>query len=87
MIHAASITVVGIGADGWSGLGKTARRAVADAEVLMGSARQLALVPGPGTRLRWPTPLLPALPRLLEKHRDRRITSSPAATQCSTASG
>lgn len=41
------ITVVGIGADGWPGLAPASRRAIAAAHVLIGSPRQLALVPDP----------------------------------------
>ncbi|MGW7683871.1 precorrin-6y C5,15-methyltransferase (decarboxylating) subunit CbiE [Kribbella sp. NPDC054772] len=73
------ITVVGIGADGWAGLADAARIAVQTAEVLLGSTRQLALLPTPVAdgrepkRLAWPSPLSDALPRLLEEHRDRRI--------------
>jgi precorrin-6Y C5,15-methyltransferase (decarboxylating) len=63
------ITIVGIGADGWVGLGAVAREAVLAAELLVGSRRQLALVEGHVTaRLRpWPPDLrtlvaeLPAL--------------------------
>lgn len=72
----APIAVVGIGADGWPGLAAGARAEVAAAEVLFGSARQLGLIPGEVTRaerLSWPTPLLPALPDLLDRHRDRRV--------------
>ncbi|GAA3123242.1 precorrin-6y C5,15-methyltransferase (decarboxylating) subunit CbiE [Planomonospora alba] len=39
------ITVVGIGADGWDGLPPASRQALAAAEVLVGSPRQLDLVP------------------------------------------
>ncbi len=70
------LTVVGIGADGWDGLAGPARRAIAQAEVLMGSRRQLALVPvdsARGERIAWPSPLVPALPDLLAAHRDSRI--------------
>jgi precorrin-6Y C5,15-methyltransferase (decarboxylating) len=42
-----TVTVVGIGADGWDGLSPAARRAIEGAEVLRGSARQLSLVPDP----------------------------------------
>jgi len=69
-VIAPPVTVVGIGADGWDGLGAAARTAIADARVLLGSARQLDLVP-PGTtaaaRRAWPSPmrdLYDALPRL-----------------------
>ncbi|GAA4685794.1 precorrin-6y C5,15-methyltransferase (decarboxylating) subunit CbiE [Phytohabitans rumicis] len=68
------VTVVGIGADGWAGLSATAQDAVRAAEVLLGSRRQLDLVPdeAKGERVPWPSPLLPALPGLLERHRDAR---------------
>jgi precorrin-6Y C5,15-methyltransferase (decarboxylating) len=68
------LTVVGIGADGWDGLSPVARGVVESAEVLMGSARQLALVPsGSAERVAWPSPLSEALPGLLEQHRGRRV--------------
>ncbi|WP_280194954.1 precorrin-6y C5,15-methyltransferase (decarboxylating) subunit CbiE [Nocardia farcinica] len=69
------IAVVGIGADGWAGLGAAARAALAEAEVVFGSARQLALLPGdcPAQRRAWPSPLLPALRELLLACADRRV--------------
>ena len=68
------VTVVGIGADGWDGLSPRAQRAVTDAEVLMGSTRQLGLVPeSAAKRVPWPTPMVPALPALFDEHRDRRV--------------
>jgi precorrin-6Y C5,15-methyltransferase (decarboxylating) len=42
--------------------------------VLLGSARQLDLVPyAGGERIAWPSPLLPALPGLLERHRGAAV--------------
>ncbi|NUT92960.1 MAG: precorrin-6y C5,15-methyltransferase (decarboxylating) subunit CbiE [Saccharothrix sp.] len=67
------LTVVGIGADGWDGLSPAARAEIASAEVVMGSARQLDLVPGSFERVTWPSPLVPALPGLLDAHAGRRI--------------
>ncbi|MGW6692959.1 precorrin-6y C5,15-methyltransferase (decarboxylating) subunit CbiE [Rhodococcus sp. NPDC054953] len=68
------VTVVGIGADGWDGLSANARRAVEAAEVLMGSARQLDLLPASAARRAvWPTPLVPALPGLFTDHEGSRI--------------
>ncbi|MEU9100331.1 precorrin-6y C5,15-methyltransferase (decarboxylating) subunit CbiE [Streptomyces sp. NPDC048361] len=69
------VTVVGIGADGWGGLADTARGVLAGAEVIVGGARQLALLPAEcgGERLAWPTPLRPAVPGLIEAHLGRRI--------------
>ncbi|UFS99944.1 precorrin-6y C5,15-methyltransferase (decarboxylating) subunit CbiE [Nocardia huaxiensis] len=70
------IAVIGIGADGWDGLGGPARRELGAAEVLLGSGRQLALVPVPecgAERVSWPSPLVPALRGLLEDFRGKRI--------------
>jgi precorrin-6Y C5,15-methyltransferase (decarboxylating) len=69
------VTVVGIGADGWDGLATVARRAVEAAEVLRGSARQLALVPDAVTaeRVPWPSPMAPALAALPAAHPGRRV--------------
>src|SRR4051794_24725405 len=69
------LDVVGIGADGWRGLPEDARAAIRDAEVLLGSTRQLALLPAdvPGRRVAWPSPLLPALQPLLDEHAGRRV--------------
>lgn len=54
----APLTVVGIGADGWNGLGEAARAAVLSAELIVGSERQLALVPPTAAvRRPWPTPI------------------------------
>jgi precorrin-6Y C5,15-methyltransferase (decarboxylating) len=66
----ASVTVVGIGADGWGGLLPPSQRAIARADVLVGSERQLALVPAdvPGARVRLPSPLRPGLADLLAGH-------------------
>ncbi|RSM45722.1 cobalamin biosynthesis bifunctional protein CbiET [Actinoplanes sp. ATCC 53533] len=67
--------MVGIGADGWPGLSGTATVALTAAQVIFGSSRQLALLPPAveGDRVRWPSPLVPALPGLLAAHRGRRI--------------
>ncbi|MGY1827907.1 precorrin-6y C5,15-methyltransferase (decarboxylating) subunit CbiE [Blastococcus sp. SYSU DS0541] len=69
------VVVVGVGADGWDGLPPRARRAVEGADVLRGSARQLALVPPEVTaeRVPWPSPLGPALAGLGQEHPGRRV--------------
>ncbi|GAA0917267.1 precorrin-6y C5,15-methyltransferase (decarboxylating) subunit CbiE [Nonomuraea longicatena] len=68
------ITVVGIGADGWDGLAPQSRQALAAADVLIGSRRQLDLVPPSGAdRVPLPSPLLPGLPALLDAHTDRAV--------------
>jgi precorrin-6Y C5,15-methyltransferase (decarboxylating) len=69
------VTVIGIGAGGWSDLSRTGQEALAAAELICGAPRQLDLVPPEITaeRLPWPSPLLPALPGLLDDRRDQRI--------------
>ncbi len=69
------VTVVGIGADGWSGLGEPARRLIEQAPLVIAGHRQQTLLPDiPGQdRRRWPTPMLPSLSALLEEYRGREI--------------
>ncbi|MCW2878645.1 MAG: hypothetical protein JWQ95_2745 [Sphaerisporangium sp.] len=68
------VVVVGIGAGGWEALSALAQREIGAAEVLMGSARQLALVPETGAeRVAWPSPMLPAVQRLLAERAGRAV--------------
>lgn len=64
------ITVVGIGADGMTGLSATARDELMRATVIYGAPRQLALLDSAVTAVRqpWPSPLLPGLRQALEFH-------------------
>lgn len=75
MSSAQPVTVVGIGAGGWPGLAGTAQDALAAAEVVFGSSRQLDLLPSTvgARRVPWPSPLVPALPGLFEAERGRRV--------------
>jgi precorrin-6Y C5,15-methyltransferase (decarboxylating) len=71
------VDVVGLGADGWSGLPARSRQLIADADVLVGSPRQLAGVPttaGPPAQQRvpLPSPLREGLPALLATVPGRR---------------
>ncbi|PTC37049.1 Cobalt-precorrin-6y C5-methyltransferase [Pseudomonas paraeruginosa] len=52
------LTLVGIGEDGYPGLGKQARRALLQASRIVGAARQLELLPPciGAARETWPTP-------------------------------
>ena len=52
------LTVVGIGEDGYAGLGKAARRALLGAELIIGAPRQLALLPKciRTPQQNWPSP-------------------------------
>ncbi|MBB5937886.1 precorrin-6y C5,15-methyltransferase (decarboxylating) subunit CbiE [Streptomyces zagrosensis] len=69
------VIVVGIGADGWAGLAATAREALREAEVIIGGTRQLELLPADcaGQRVSWPSPLRPAVARLVGAHAGHRI--------------
>jgi precorrin-6Y C5,15-methyltransferase (decarboxylating) len=62
------VTVVGIGAEGWAGLGEAARAAVLQADEIIGSRRQLALLPPDATSAAatraWPSPMDPLLEEL-----------------------
>jgi precorrin-6B C5,15-methyltransferase / cobalt-precorrin-6B C5,C15-methyltransferase len=62
------IAVVGIGADGWPGLGEPARAAILAARTIFGSERQLALLPAEaaGERRALPSPLEPLLDELAD---------------------
>jgi precorrin-6Y C5,15-methyltransferase (decarboxylating) len=64
-----TVTVVGIGADGWSGLSDTHRELVLAADVVLGGARQLALLPARSGQHRaaWPSPLRGQLPLFLSQ--------------------
>jgi precorrin-6Y C5,15-methyltransferase (decarboxylating) len=79
--HPGTLTVVGIGADGWAGLGSTGTATLTAADIVIGGERQLDLLPATLTaeRVRWPSPLRPAIPGLLDAHR--------GATICVLASG
>lgn len=63
------ITVVGIGADGWSSVPATGRERILAADVLLGGERHLAMLPPTdAVRERWPSPLLGGLDDLLARH-------------------
>jgi precorrin-6B C5,15-methyltransferase / cobalt-precorrin-6B C5,C15-methyltransferase len=60
------LAVVGIGADGWAGLGESARDALRAAEVIVGSERQLALLEDVEAERRpWPSPIEPLVDELV----------------------
>jgi precorrin-6Y C5,15-methyltransferase (decarboxylating) len=66
------LTIVGIGEDGE--LGAEARAAVERADLLVGGARHLALVPaGRAERRAWPSPMSPLVDELVAGRRDRQV--------------
>lgn len=72
------IIVIGIGADGMSGLGAQSRAELARATVVYGSPRQLDLLDDTVTARRrdWPSPLLPALAQLDPAGADVHVVAS-----------
>lgn len=71
------ITVVGIGADGWSGLDAARRAAVEAADVVLGGERHLDLIPAgvSAERIPWPQPLREGLLPLLSELDGRRTVA------------
>ncbi|XVQ81882.1 precorrin-6y C5,15-methyltransferase (decarboxylating) subunit CbiE [Microbispora siamensis] len=69
------VSVVGIGADGWAGLTDAARAELIAADVVVGSARQLALLPASVApeRVPYPSPLVAGLPGLLDAQAERAV--------------
>ncbi len=59
------LSLIGVGEDGPAGLAPAARRLIAQATLIVGGARHLAMVETAAERLQWPSPLADALPRIL----------------------
>ncbi len=68
------LIVIGVGADGYAGLGSAEREAIDDAALLIGGERHLAMLPDEtrGERLPWRSPLLQTI-RDIEAARGRRV--------------
>lgn len=67
------MTILGVGEDGADGLGPAARAALAEAELVMGSARHLSLLPAiTCPAIEWPVPFADGIARLME-HRGQRV--------------
>lgn len=67
------MTIIGIGEDGAAGLSDASRAALAEAELVMGSARHLSLLPAlTCPTIEWPVPFADGIAVLLE-HRGRRV--------------
>jgi precorrin-6B C5,15-methyltransferase / cobalt-precorrin-6B C5,C15-methyltransferase len=69
------LSIVGIGEDGWDGLSKSAREAVASAEIIYGGARHLAFLPKiSAQQLPWKSPLSLSIDELLTQYRGRPVS-------------
>ena len=71
------MVVVGIGADGWTGLDPARRDAIESADVVLGGERHLAMLPGEvgAERRVWPAPLRAGLPELLHELAGRHVVA------------
>lgn len=70
---AAWLTIVGLGEDGPSGLSLASREALAQAELVAGAVRHLALLPDIACEtMEWPVPFDQGIAQLLQ-HRGRRV--------------
>ncbi|RJG56179.1 precorrin-6y C5,15-methyltransferase (decarboxylating) subunit CbiE [Sphingobium terrigena] len=73
MADAPWLTIIGIGEDGADGLALAARDALAQAQLVMGAARHLALLPALDCAVQeWPVPFADGVPLLLAQ-RGRRV--------------
>jgi precorrin-6Y C5,15-methyltransferase (decarboxylating) len=62
------LSLIGIGEDGADGLSPAAKRLIAQAELVVGGKRHLALAGGfAGEALAWPSPLTDAFPKILAR--------------------
>ncbi len=71
------ITVIGIGADGWTSVPEASWHRLLRAGVVLGGARHLAMLPDLPDQVRepWPSPLRDNLPPLLEKYAGREVVA------------
>jgi precorrin-6Y C5,15-methyltransferase (decarboxylating) len=69
------LTIVGLGEDGPEGLSAASRHAIETAEVVMGAARHLSLIPETeAKRITWPVPFADGLPLLFD-YRGRKVVT------------
>jgi precorrin-6Y C5,15-methyltransferase (decarboxylating) len=64
-MNAPWLSLIGVGEDGAEALTPSARALVAQASLVVGGARHLAMIDAPAERLQWPSPLSDAMPRIL----------------------
>ncbi|MFY0660581.1 MAG: precorrin-6y C5,15-methyltransferase (decarboxylating) subunit CbiE [Shimia sp.] len=69
------LTIVGLGEDGPEGLSPASRKALEEAEVILGAERHLSLLPDLSAELiTWPVPFVDGIPLVLE-HRGRNTVA------------
>lgn len=69
------VVVIGVLSGGFEELGRTAREMIEDANLILGSWRQLNLLPDNivAEKRPWPSPLVPALPRIFAESAAKKI--------------
>lgn len=73
MEHKHWLTIIGIGDDGWEGLGPKARKAIEEAQTIIGGRRHIDMLPaGDQKREIWPSPIKPYLDEFI-KRKDEQI--------------
>ena len=72
-----ALRVIGVGADGWDGVPHRLRHEIAAADVVLGGARHLQLIPDVAgqTREPWPSPLRAGIGSVLDRHAGRRVVA------------
>jgi precorrin-6Y C5,15-methyltransferase (decarboxylating) len=77
------LSVIGIGEDGVESLSGAARALIAGAELLVGGARHLAMVPeGGGERMAWQQPLVGTLEEIAERRGKRVVVLASGDPLC-----
>lgn len=77
------LAIVGLGEDGLDGLSPAARALVDEAEVLVGGARHLGLVPGAGAeRLGWASPLSATVDAIVARRGKRVVVLATGDPMC-----
>lgn len=75
------VDVVGVGADGWDGLPERLRRVVLDADVVLGGARHLAMIPEASTGSAAVAEFLPSVPERNPAPVPEPVEGSPRPTR------
>lgn len=80
------LTIIGIGEEGFDLLTNEARQKIEQARLLLGSERQLNLIPAPdnpsATRELWPSPMMPRIEQLLREKPESTVIIASGDPMC-----
>jgi len=80
------LTIIGIGQDGYAPLNQEAKTALKSAQLILGSKRQLGLIPTEQTksakREAWPSPMLPRLESLKKQRPNKTVIIATGDPMC-----